>query len=69
MIRLYDVEINKKWNNFKILSEFGIKVSEFISGISLINSEIRNIKVCLVLNTSSAISSMEIIYFNKDRIF
>ena len=46
-----------------------IKIFKFIFEISLINSKTGNIKVYLILNTLSIISLMEIIYFNKNKIF
>ena len=49
--------------------KFKIKIFEFISKISLINLKIENIKVYLILNILSIIFLMEIIYFNKNRIF
>ena len=52
-----------------MLSESGIEVSEFIFGVSLINSKIENIEVCSVLNASSVISLMKTVCFNRDKIF
>ena len=49
--------------------KFEIKIFKFIFKVSLINSETGNIEVYLVLNTLLTIFLMEIIYFNKDKIF
>ena len=49
--------------------KFKIKIFKFISKVSLINLKIENIKVYLILNTLLIIFLMEIIYFNKNRIF
>ena len=68
IIKFYNIKINKKWGNFKMLFKSEIEISEFISEVSLINLETGNIKVCSVLNASSVIFLMEIIYFNKNRI-
>ena len=68
-VRLCDTGINEKWGNFGMLFKFGIKVSEFISGVFLINSETEGTEVYSVLNALSAISLMETIYLNKNKIF
>ena len=69
VIKLYNIKIDEKWSNFGIFFEFKIEVSEFISGVSLINSETGNIEVYLVLNVLSVTSLMKTIHFNKDKIF
>ena len=51
-----------------MLFKFKIKIFEFISGISLVNLKIENIKVYLILNALSVIFLMEIIYFNRNKI-
>ena len=53
----------------KVFFKFKIKIFEFIFEISLINSENENIEVYLILNILSIIFLIEIIYFNKDKIF
>ena len=68
IIRLYSIEISEKWDNLRMLSESGIEIFEFISEVSLINSETESIEVYSVLNTSSVISLMEIICLNKNKI-
>ena len=52
-----------------MLSEFKIKIFEFIFKVSLINSETESIEVYLILNTLLIIFLIETIHFNKNKIF
>ena len=69
IIKLYNIKISEKWSNFKVFSEFKIKIFEFIFKVSLINLKTENIKIYSVLNTLSVIFLIKTIYFNKDKIF
>ena len=52
-----------------MFSEFEIEIFKFIFKVFLINSETEDIKIYLVLNILLTTFLMEIIYFNKNKIF
>ena len=51
-----------------MFSEFKIEISEFIFGVSLINSKTENTEVYSILNISLIIFLIKTVHFNRDKI-